>query len=106
MARHIRKHDEVGAALRRARRDSFVLAASLAGLAVGAAVSGGGVAAADHSSQPVPIARFADGGQPPPGPPGPGDDQQAPPPGAPAPGQPGAPGGPGAPPPPNAAPGQ
>jgi hypothetical protein len=106
MARHIRR-DEVDATLQPTRRRPFVLAAGLTGLVVGAAIAGGGIAAADHASQPVSNAPFVDGGQPPPGPPGP-DDQQGPPgqpaPGAPGGGQPGAPGAP--PPPPPGAPGQ
>ncbi|MDD4866443.1 MAG: hypothetical protein PHQ28_04745 [Mycobacterium sp.] len=91
---HSRKNNEAGGTL---RRNSFVLAASLAGLAAGAVIAGGGIAGAD-TSQPVPSARFADGGQPPPGPPG--ADDPSPPPGSPAPGQPGVPGAPAAPAPP------
>ena len=93
MARHVRQEKEVGGILPPARRRRFALAAGLTGLAVGAVVAGGGIASADHATQPLLKAPFADGGQAPPGPPGPGPDDQGPPPPGPAPaGQPGAPG--------------
>jgi hypothetical protein len=91
MARHVRQDKEVGGTLPPARRRRFALTAGLTGLAVGAVVAGGGIASADHASQPLLKAPFADGGQPPPGPPGP-DDQGSPPPGPAPAGQPGAPG--------------
>lgn len=79
-------------------RRRLALAGGLAGLAVGAAIASGGIAAADHTSQVLPVAPAIEGGGPPsPAPPPPSaepNDPAAPPAAAPGdgiPGQPGAP---------------